>query len=144
MLRIVDVEDGDGGAAGLRAAHEDRAVPLEMPLPRLASGIEETHHVIGQRVAAAQVWSLMEVASVAAPTAVVGIVRAAVLLGEYVFNVEIGPWRGEVGEVAILTPTAGPFADKLAKGLCHQASAERLRSARALAWRMAMKSMVWT
>jgi hypothetical protein len=82
--------------------------------------------------------------TMAAPAAIVGIVGAPVLLGKDVFNVEGGRWRGEVGEVTILAPTTGPFADKLAKGPCHQTVAVRLRSDRAFACRMAMKSMVWT
>jgi len=71
--------------------------------------------------------------SVAAPAAIFEVVGAAVLPGDYVFDVKCGRGSGEVGKAAVLTPPAGPFADKLAKKPCHQASVVCLRSARALA-----------
>src|SRR5262245_60876393 len=86
----------------------------------------------------------MEVASMATPAAVVGTVGAAVMLGDAGFKLECRRRRGEVGKMTILTTTAGPFADKLALRLCHSLLPERLRKIRALACKMAMKSMMWT
>jgi hypothetical protein len=80
-LGIVDIEDCDGSAAGLRAAEEDCAVPLEVTLPRLATGVEKPHHVGRQRVSAAEIRAFVEVTSMAAPTSILGIVTATVLFG---------------------------------------------------------------
>jgi hypothetical protein len=80
----------------------------------------------------------------AAPTAILGIVAATVLFGKHVLDMESGRRRGEIGKVAILPTTTGALANKLAKGPFRHAWAERSRSARALACRIAMKSMVWT
>src|SRR5712692_10073675 len=91
-----------------------------------------------------QVRPLMKVASVAAPTAIVEVLGTAVLLFNNVLHVESRGGGGVSGEVAVLTPIVCQLADQLAKGPCHQASLERLRRARALACKIAMKSMVWT
>jgi hypothetical protein len=80
----------------------------------------------------------------ATPCAIRRGIDTAVLLGDDVLDVKRGSWGGEVWEVAILTPAARPFADTLAKSLWHQASAERLRRARALACKIAIKSIVLT
>src|SRR6478609_5924550 len=46
-LPVVHVEDGDGGAASLRAADEDCPGPVEVPLPRLAARVEQSDHLAG-------------------------------------------------------------------------------------------------
>jgi hypothetical protein len=74
----------------------------------------------------------------------VQVVGAVVLLGNYVLKVETGRRGGEIRKMAILTSTFGPVTDNLAKRSEHQVSAERLRSARALACRIAMKSIACT
>ena len=57
----------------------------------------------------------MKVASVTAPTAIAGIVGAAVLFGDDMLQVKRGRGRGEIGKPAILAPAAVPLADELAE-----------------------------
>jgi hypothetical protein len=85
----------------------------------LAARIEEPDYVPCERVAAAQIRSLVEIASVAAPAAIFKIVGAAVLPGDHVFDVKSGRGRREVGKPAVFTTPASPFAHKLAKEPCH-------------------------
>ena len=66
------------------------------------------------------------------------------LLGNDVLDVESGRGGSEIGKAAVFTLTGGPVTDKLAEWSWHQASGDRLRRDRALAWSMEMKSMVWT
>jgi hypothetical protein len=143
-LWVVDIEDGDCGAANLGAADQDGLVPLEVPFLRLPPRIKKSDNVVGERVFSGQIRPLPQVASVTTPRSILRVVGAAVLLGNHVLDVEGGCGGGEVGEMAILTPMIGPFPDQMAKGPWHQASAERLRSPRALACKIAMKSIVWT
>ena len=142
-LWVIDVQYRHGGAAGLRAADEDRTVPFEMPLPRLISRIEQPHDVIAQRVAPAQVRSLMEVAPMATPAPIALIVRTIVLDRDDVFDVKRARRDGKIGKAAVLAPTVGALANELAERRLHEVVEDRSR-ARAFAWRMAMKSMVWT
>ena len=128
----------------MRAPNEHGSVPLEVALPELTAGIEKAHDFSRQRVSAAQVRASVQVAPMAAPASVVKGIRPAVLLGENVFDVESGRSSGPIREVTVLALPTSPFADELAKGATHQASAERLRRARAFAWRIAMKSMAQT
>ncbi len=86
----------------------------------------------------------MQIATMAAPTPVSTVITATMLLRDDVFNVEQGRRRGIVRQMTVLAPTVGPLADELAKRAIHQIfSPERLRSARAFACRMEMKSMAW-
>jgi hypothetical protein len=51
----------------------------------------------------------------ATPATIVRVVRAAVLLGENVLDMEGGCGRRDVGQVTVFTAAAGPLPDKLAK-----------------------------
>jgi hypothetical protein len=35
------------------------------------------------------------------------------LLGDHVFDMECGRWRGEFGKVAVFAPMSGPFSNEL-------------------------------
>src|SRR5262249_47627662 len=98
-------------------------------MPRM----EEAHDITRERGSAAKVWAFVQIAMMAAPAPVVRIIRAAVLLGENMFDMKSSQWRGTFGKMTILTPSAGALADELAKGTFHSLSAERLSRARALA-----------
>jgi hypothetical protein len=39
-LRVVNAQNGNGGASGLRSADKDRAAPFEVSLPRLAPRVD--------------------------------------------------------------------------------------------------------
>lgn len=80
----------------------------------------------------------------ATPRPIDRIIGPAMLLGNNVLDMERRSRRGEIGEVAVLTPATSPIANELAKRPRHQASAERLRMARALACKIAMKSIALT
>lgn len=112
-VRLVDVEHGDGGAAGLRVADQHGANPLEVALPALPARVEQQHDVAAQWISATQIWALFEVAAVTAPAAVLEAVAAAVLLGDDVLDMERRRRSGRVRKVAILAPMAGPVANEL-------------------------------
>ena len=132
-LVVVNIEYGNGGSPCLRATGKHGPDPHEVAIPRLAPRIEQADEVLRQWVSTAQIWTLMKVTSVTAPSAIVRIVRTTVLSGNDVFNAKGGSGSSEIGEMTVLALTAGPFADKLAKGQCHWPSDVRLRTARALA-----------
>jgi len=75
----------------------------------------------------------MLIPPMAAPTSVVRGIRAAVLLGENVFDVESGRSGCAIREVTVFASLTRSYADQLAKEAIHSASAERLRRARAFA-----------
>ncbi len=100
-------------------ANEDRAVPLEVTIPRLAPWIEEPNNFACQRISARQIRPFAQVTAMATPCPIGGIVRTAVLFGDNVFDMECGDRCSQVGETTILAPEIGPFADELAKGLRH-------------------------
>jgi hypothetical protein len=132
-LRIVDVEHGNGGAADLRATHENGSLPLEVALPELTAGVEKAHDLARARVSAAQVRAFVQIAPMAAPAPVLRGIRPAVLLGENVFDVESGRRGCAIREVTVLASLTRPCPDELAKGAIHSAPAERLRRTRAFA-----------
>jgi hypothetical protein len=114
-LRVVDVENCNRGTAGLRAPNQRGPKPFEVSLQHLASRIEESDYIAGQRVSPVEIGPLVEVASVAAPTAIIRIVDAAVLLGDDMLDVEGTRWRCEVRKVTVFTSGAAAIANKLAK-----------------------------
>lgn len=138
---MIDVKHGDRGAPSRREADENGAVPLEMALPALATGIEKANDLARNKISAAQVWSLMEVASVATPAAILQRIAAAMLLGEDMFDVEAGRRSSRVREPAVLAALPAPDAHDIAQGPCHGVADDRFSRARAFACSMAMKSM---
>lgn len=63
------------------------------------------------------------------------------LLCDDVFDVERRGGRSFIRQVTIFAPLSGAGADELSQRSFHRAFADRLRTARAFAWRTAMKSM---
>ena len=88
-MRIVDGENGDSCATGLCPTDQRCPEPLEVAFPRLKARVEEADNTRGKRIDSAQVRSLMKVASVTAPGAVLGCIGSAMLPGNDVFDVEI-------------------------------------------------------
>jgi hypothetical protein len=95
-LRVIDVENGDSGAAGLRSAHERRAEPLKVSLPRLLSRIEKAHDVVRERIATGQIRPLAQITSMAAPGSILSRVGAAVLLRDNMFDMKQRSSSGKV------------------------------------------------
>src|SRR5438552_3044454 len=77
--RFVDVEHLHGGATDLGAPEEDRAEPMQMPSPGLPTWVEQHDNVARYRIDARKVGPLVEIAPLATPTTVIGVVGAAVL-----------------------------------------------------------------
>lgn len=141
-MRFIHVEHGHGGSAGSRAADKYRTDPSEVAAPALPAWMEERDHVAVKRVAAAKIRALLEVAPVAAPAAVLGQIRTAVLPGDDVLDVE-GRYRYRpIRKVTVFAAAAGPFSNDLAERLSHRGAADCFRRARAFACRMAMTSIV--
>jgi hypothetical protein len=141
-VRLVDAQHRDSGAAGLRATDQHGASPVEVPFPVLSARMEEQRDIAGQWIPTSQVWSLLEVAVVATPTAVRGAVATPMLLRDDVLDMEGCRHCSAIGKMAILAPLTGPVSNELSQGPSHQEAADRFKRARAFAWRMAMKSMV--
>jgi hypothetical protein len=87
-LRIINAEDGDGGSADGGPPDKDESHPFEVALPVLPAGIEKANDFAGERISAAQVRPFPEIAPVTTPAAVVGSVDAAMLLGQYMLQME--------------------------------------------------------
>src|SRR5262245_40245255 len=71
---VIAVQNRDRGAADRCASDQNRPDPLEMALPTLAARIEQPHDLDRQRIAAAQVRTLLQIAPMATPAAVGGTV----------------------------------------------------------------------
>src|SRR5947207_2178024 len=136
---MVDVEKGHGGPTGLRAAKKDGTVPLEVAFPELTSRMEEQDNLAGERIAGAEVRSLLEIAPMAAPAPIVGGIDAAMLASDDVLDVKTGRGSGGIRQVTVFAPLTGPLAYPSAQGPSHRTSEDRFSKARALAWRIAMK-----
>src|SRR4051812_5652854 len=106
-------------------------------------GLNNKTTLAGQRIDAREVRTLVKIASLATPTSVVCVIGAAVLACHDMFDVNRRGGRCKVWQVAVFTTRAGALTNELTKRR-HCGSFARLRSARAFACRMAMKSMVWT
>ncbi len=77
---MVDVEHGNRGPATRRLTDKNGAEPFKVAIPALATGIEEPNNLPRERISAAQVWPLPEIAPVATPAAVVRSIHAAIML----------------------------------------------------------------
>jgi hypothetical protein len=143
-LRMVDIEYVNRGPTTRRQTEKHKPPPLKMALPALAPGIAETNNPTREGITAGQIWTLSEVAAVATPSAILRRINAAMLLGENVLDVERCKRNRRVWNVAVFAPLTGTFADELTKKALHQAVGERFKKARALAWRMEMKSIAAT
>src|SRR5581483_6733438 len=95
------------------------AEPFKMTLPGLASRVEQSHDSAGQWIAAAEVWTLVEIAAVATPATVIRIIGSAVLPGDDVLCMELGQRRAATWQVAVLAALPGSCADQLAKRSLH-------------------------
>ena len=106
-FRVVDVEHINGRPAASGQAHEPRAFPPEMSLPALLPWIEEHNHAARHRVSAAQIAGLGQIAFMAGPRQVPGIVAAVVLLGNNVLDVKGIQWKVAFVQAAIFTALHG-------------------------------------
>jgi hypothetical protein len=113
---------------------------LEMSVPALPTWIEEPGNLSCERIHAAQIWSFLEIAPLATPTTVVRGIAAAMLSGDHVLDMK-GCGSCRFREMAILATMARPLANELAKRPSHPFPGGFFRKARALACKIAMKSM---
>jgi hypothetical protein len=101
-LGIIDVEDGDGGAALGCAADKSGTVPAEMPAPFVTAGIKEADDLSGARVDTRDVRSFGAVAEKAGQGQIARDGRPAMLAGNDVIDLE--------GEHAVVLVKLAVFA----------------------------------
>jgi hypothetical protein len=87
--------------------------------PLVASGVKERHEVTAHRVDAREVWSLMEIASVAGQRKIVRSVGAAVLLRHDMFDV-MGKVAVLLAEKTILAMVVCPLSNEIPRGGIHR------------------------
>ena len=123
----IHIQNAYRSPANGRLANQVGSVPFEVVCPVVAPRMEQFRHLLGLRVDACQVRSLMQVAVYAGQSQVFEIVRAAVNLGNDVLDVKRRQRRVISVQHAILTtmasalPDAGsrPWAHRLGRG-AHQ------------------------
>ena len=114
-------------------------MPLEMILPRVLSGMEQGDQSTGIRVNAGNVGAFVEVTACAGQAKVRGIVTAAVLPGNNMFDVKRGKWLILLSQPAVFADILGTLLHECASRRIHYASPSGwLIRARALDWRMEM------
>jgi hypothetical protein len=89
-VRIVHVENDHGRPSGLRQTDENGSLPAEVTRPALPPWIKEGHNGAGERINAAQVGALAEIAAMTTPRPVAGCIGTAVLAGTDMLDVEPG------------------------------------------------------
>lgn len=97
---MADRENLNGRTADRRFPNRHRAVPPEVAVPFVPSRVEQWRDLSGPRLSAREVWSLVEVASVACPGGIGSDGSALVLPGDNMFHVKGGPGGKGLGEVA--------------------------------------------
>ncbi len=143
-VSMVDLQDFDGRAADRRSTDQNWPVPTKVVGPIVLAGVEETHDSAGAGIDASEVRTFAGVAMVATPGPIRCCVRAPVLTGDDVFNVKRQVRFIILMDAAILTAVASPLPNDGAQGTFHRDLAWRVKSARALAWRIAMNVLVET
>jgi hypothetical protein len=132
----VDGENADRHDAGWGFADEHRLIPFEVIAPNLRSRVEER---VNRAVEIArEVRALVEVALGAGQAEVVGLIRAAVLSGDDVFDV-----KGEEGVVAVkaavFAPVFGASPNQSPQSGRHDFDGESASNRRAFDFRIAMQ-----
>ena len=138
-VRCIDVEDVSRGAPARRQADKPRALPGKVTAPALPTGIVQHNDAAGDNVAAAQIAGFSQVAFEARPGQVTRFVRAVVLPGDDVFNVELKERLIGFVQAAIFAALAGSTTDQPPNRRFHADCPLRARRMRARALRMAMK-----
>jgi len=77
-------------------------------------GVEEPDDLARQRIAAAEIRSLVKIAAMTAPTEIVDFVGAAVLSGNHVLDVKCGCGRREVRKMTVTRNGRGPAHGQIA------------------------------
>ena len=99
---IVHVQKSHRSTADRRQANYLGTDGHKVVAPRMAAGMKQLRNAVSRRVNGRQVRSLVGIAPIAGQTQVVGIIIAAVLLGDNVFNVERVKRNKCLGDVTVL------------------------------------------
>jgi hypothetical protein len=132
-IAFVQGENGNRGAAALRAADDQRSVKPEMARPALATRMEKTHDFAGLRVDPGEIWAFMVVIVMTGQRKIVRIVAAAVLLRDNVLDMEAIEWLVVLMDSAVLAAVAGAAPDQFAGLGVHPLPSETFKSRRAFA-----------
>ena len=114
----VHFEEPDRRAPGGCLAHDPCAVTSEVVLPPVMARVEEWSDLAGVGVEAGEVGAFLVIALRAGEREFGRVVRAAVLTGEDVFDVE-SERGGVLRQPAVFTAMPGALADKFAGGAVH-------------------------
>lgn len=108
----VHVENSDGGAADWCAADNEDALPFEMVFPLVSPRMKQFGDLIGLGIDTGQVRSFMEVAINTGQGKIVGFIRATVLLGDDVLDVQDSQRRVVLLQLAILAAMTCTLPDE--------------------------------
>ena len=114
----VHLEQPDGGSSRGGFSHNVGTLTRKVIGPCIASGMEQRCENVGVGVNTAQVGALLKIALGAGEREVGGVIGAAVLPGDDVFDVE-AEGRDLLRETAVFATVARPLADKIAGGDVH-------------------------
>lgn len=87
-MQLIYFEYGHGRATRLGAADQNDSNSLKVSMPMLSSGMKTGNDAAGARIAATQIWSFLQVATVTTPATIVYGVRTTMLLCDDVFYVK--------------------------------------------------------
>jgi hypothetical protein len=139
-IRQVHAQDADSRSPGCRAADEDCSLPFEVPAPALSARVEEPRPLPCHWINPCQIRPLAKIAFVARQGESAGVIRSAVLAGQYVLDVIRPEWFVVLVQATVLTAAAGSPPDQVARRGLHRqvlSLAAFPKSARALACRSA-------
>ena len=144
-LGIIQCQSLDSGSAARSLADDlERYIhrPLKMIVPTLSARIEQRHDFSVEGVLPVNVIQFAAVAVDTGEREVVFGVGAAMFFRNDVFELQWNQWGLVLVQLAILAPLAGSFPDVAFRFGVHHA--DRDRSFRTLAWRMAMNLLAFT
>ena len=116
--KIVDIEHVDRHSADRRFGAEQRALPMKMVNPSIASRMEQPRQLSRVGVDACDVRSFARIATVTAAGEIRFHRGAAMLLGDDVINAE-RKWVELVDEAAVLARAIGTLEYELAQHVIH-------------------------
>ena len=141
---FVHSQDRDRGSVRRSSAQDQGPAQLEVIRPNLGPRVEEALDLACIGVNSRQICSLECVASLTGEGKIRRIVRTAMFSRKDMLDVKRHVRLCRLWEPTVFAAMAGSVTDRPLDGCVHHASATRARRARALAWRMLMKSIAST
>lgn len=116
----VDFQYGDCRSGDGDSTDEFAALPMEMAIPLVPSGVKKTHDAAAERIDAGNVWAFMAVAGEACESEVARHGEATVFGGNDVIDF-VPEWRTGLRKLAVLAATARPPPHELDEVAVHGA-----------------------